>query len=139
MLLVLGIWPTSTAQSKVANYSYDKYGAAQYEQFSFRVKDNKRAEITYSYGKDPKEIKLQYMGKAQINGDSCFKVQFPNKYVLYVIAKDRVLKVVDADGKYNKTFKWEYEGPVNGIGTFCGVCAADDDEAMELMKRVYFK
>jgi len=46
------------------------------------------------------------------------------------------LQVTDERGTYNKLFSWEYEGPVNGMGTFCEPCAGDPEEAMQLI-RIY--
>jgi hypothetical protein len=74
-----------------------------------------------------------------MNGDSCFKIQFTNKYVLYIIPTGLRLKVTDVTGKYNKTFSWEYEGPVNGIGTYCDPCADDDNDAMKIIHASYMK
>ena len=47
------------------------------------------------------------------------------------------LNVRNIEGNYLKTFKWEYEGPINGIGTFCTPCAEDEVEVMELLKIDY--
>jgi len=137
ILLALLVGTTSKAQLKVASYCYGKPQTDQYEHFDFWTKDGKRTDIFYSYGKRSKEVKLQYMGRDQINGDSCFKVQFTNKYILYIIPTGLQLKVADPRGKYNKTFAWEYEGPVNGIGTYCDPCADDDDEAMKIIHASY--
>ncbi|HEX9503862.1 MAG TPA: hypothetical protein VF974_06120, partial [Patescibacteria group bacterium] len=130
---------TSEAQLKVAQYSYGKYGTDKYEQFEFWTKDGKRADILYGYGKHQKQVKLYYMGRGKINGDSCFKVQFTNNYVLYVIPKELRLRVIDTSGKYYKTFSWEYEGPVNGIGTHCDVCADNDADALQILLSSYLK
>jgi hypothetical protein len=127
------------AQLKVANYSCGKYGTEKYEHFEFWTKDGKRADIYYSYGKYQKRVKLYYSDKDKINGDSCFKVQFTNKYILYIIPKGLGLSVVDTSGKYNKDFSWEYEGPVNGIGTYCDVCADDEADAFQILQRSYIK
>ncbi|HYV55816.1 MAG TPA: hypothetical protein VE933_14610, partial [Chitinophagaceae bacterium] len=118
-------------------YSFGKPGTDNYENFDFWTKNGKRTEIVYRYGKDRKEVKLKYLGKDLLNGDSCFKVRFSNNYTLYIMPAGLQLKVVDANGKYNKTFAWEYEGPINGIGTHCDVCAADDQDAMRLIKTSY--
>jgi hypothetical protein len=139
ILLVLFLVTTSQAQLKVANFSYGKFATDKYEHFEFWMKDGKRTDISYVYGKDSKENKLRYLGKDVINGDSCFKVQFSNKYILYVIPTGLVLKVTDVTGKYNRTFIWEYAGPVNGIGTYCDVCANDEDEAMKIIEASYLK
>jgi hypothetical protein len=127
------------AQMKVANYSFGKPGTVKYEHLDFWIKEGKRTEIHYSYGKDRKEVKLQYLGKDKQNGSACFKVKFTNDYVLYIIPRGKQLLVTDASGKYKKTFSWEYEGPINGIGTFCDICAQDDEDAMNLIQSSYIK
>jgi hypothetical protein len=124
---------------KVANYSFGKPGTDKYEHFDFWTKDGKPTEINYAYGKKRKEVKLQNLGKDRLNGSDCFKVKFTNNYVLYIIPHGQQLQVTDPSGKYNKTFSWEYEGPVNGIGTFCDVCAIDDEDAMNLIHSTYLK
>jgi hypothetical protein len=127
------------AQTKVANYSLGKPGTDKYEHFEFWIKNRKRADINYSYGKKNKEVRLKYLGDTILNNDSCFKVQFSNKYILYIIPSWSDLKVTDNEGKYNKVFRWEYEGPVNGIGTFCDVCAEDETEAIRMIKKYWLK
>lgn len=63
------------------------------------------------------------------------KIQFSNKYVLFIAVDRQLLHITDASAIYNKTFQWEYEGPVNGAGTFCNVCAADETEAIEIVQQ----
>ena len=126
---------TASAQTKVANYSFGKPGTDTYEQLSFWVKDGKKSSIDYAYGKDRKEVKLRYVGKY----DASFQVQFPNNSILTVNPKGITLIVVNTKSNYTKTFVWEYEGPANGIGTFCDVCAQDEKEAMQLIRTYYFK
>jgi len=124
---------------QVANYSFGKAGAKSYEHFSFWALENKRGEITYSYGKVGKEIELTYLGTDTLNGEPCFKVQFPNQHVLYIIPKGLSLKVIDGEGKYSKHFRWQYEGPVDGVGTFCDACAEDEKAAMKLIRKHFMK
>jgi hypothetical protein len=142
-LLLLAVIFTCTClpiyAQKVALYSFGKYETAEYEQFSFWVKNNKRAEIYYAYGKDNKELKLKFLEKGILNGEDCFKVQFPNKHILYIIPTNKRLKVSDLTGKYLKDFDWKYEGPINGIGTFCQPCAEDETAAMKLIKLYFMK
>jgi len=120
-------------------YSAGKTGTDQYEHLEFRTKDGKRNGASYAYGKNRNEVKLKYLGKSQTNGDTCFKVQFTTNYILYIVPKELKLKVTDKSGNYNKTFSWEYEGPVNGIGTYCDVCVEDDKDAMKLIRSSYLK
>jgi hypothetical protein len=142
MILTVATFFTGTtlmAQMKVAQYSFGKPGTDTYEHLEFWTKDGKRSEVNYAYGKDRKEVKLRYLGKGQLNGQTGFKVQFGNNYMLYIIPKRLQLQVTDANGKYNKIFSWEYEGPVNGIGTYCSVCADDDEDAMKLIQSMYLR
>ncbi|CAM3843057.1 hypothetical protein MUGA111182_12740 [Mucilaginibacter galii] len=134
---ILGM-ATVNAQ-KVANYAIGKYGATNYEHFSFWTKAGKRAEITYTYGKDGKELPVKYLGKASYEGKAAFKIQLPNGSLLYVITSGINLKVQNTTKSYNKLFTWAYEGPVNGMGTFCEACAEDEKEAMKLLNSAYMK
>jgi hypothetical protein len=135
---VLFVGPMANAQTKVANYAIGKYGTDKYEHYSFYVKNGRPADIYYRYGKADKEFKVSYLGKAQLNGGSGFKVQFSNGHITTIIPSGITLKIADA-GKAPKTFAWEYEGPINGIGTFCEPCAQDEKEARQLIKAYYLK
>ncbi len=140
-LLVAGWFITlqSFAQTKVANYYYNKAGTDQYEHFSFWVRNGQRADITYAYGKDRKEARLAFLGKDIVKGMPAFKVQFPNGTLLYLIPNGTSLNVTADKNRLPKLFTWEYEGPVNGIGTFCNVCAQDRNEAIQLVRRYYLQ
>ena len=129
------------AQIQVANFSTGKEGTKSYEHFSFYVEDRVRANITYAYGKAGRggnEIKLNYLGRATLNGLAVFKIGFPNNQVLYVIPQKTYLKIVDEKGKYSKIFRWEYEGPVGGRGTWCDSCTEDGKESVALIRRYFF-
>lgn len=127
------------AQTKVANYYYNKAGTDQYEHFSFWIRNGQRADIAYAYGKDRKEVRLAYLGKDVVNRMPAFNVQFPNGTLLYLIPNGSNLNVTADKNRLPKLFTWEYEGPVNGIGTFCSVCAQDGQEAIQLLRRYYLK
>jgi hypothetical protein len=127
------------AQQKVAYYAIGKDETNKYEQFSFGINNGRRTELTYAYGVKEKQIKLKYLGPAVFEGKNCFKIEFPNKLVLFVIPDGLKLKVVDSIGKYKKIFPWQYQGPVDGRGTFCDVCAEDDKEAIAIVKDHYMK
>jgi hypothetical protein len=140
--LALLLLTAATAQAqtqKVANYSYGQPGTAKYEHFSFWTQDGQRAELSYTYGKDRKEAKLTYLGLDKVNGKPAFKVQFPNKHILYIIPTGTTLRVTDNKLAAQKTYRWEYEGPVNGVGTFCQPCAEDEKKAMQLVQSAYLK
>lgn len=122
-----------TAQQKVANYFTGKYGTKSYEHFSFWSKDGKPSAVAYSYGIKPGDITLKLVGTEMHNGNKALKVQFPNKHILLISVDREELHVTDVNATYNKIFQWEYEAPVNGIGTFCDVCAEDETEAITIV------
>ncbi len=141
MLLLLVVATGAIAQSsmKVANYAYGQPGTDTYEEFSFWANNGKRTTISYTYGKDRKETTLQFAGQSRLDKKAGFTVQFPNQYTLQIIPVGNKIEVMDRQKKYRKTFHWQYEGPVNGIGTFCTVCAEDEKEAMRLLQTYYLK
>lgn len=139
LLLVLFSFNCSIcAQNRVANFSTGKVGTATYEHFSFWVEDNNIGDITYSYGKSRREIKLKYSGTATLNGIKIFKVEFPNDEIFYILPQKTSLKIVNKNANYNKIFRWEYEGPVNGIGTWCDACTQDGQESIDLIEEYFF-
>ena len=128
-----------TSESKVANYSVGKYGQKNYEHFSFWSNGGERSKITYIYGKDAKEYELEFLDAKTIQGRKGFEVKFPSNLILFVIPTGNNLRIINPRGTYNKIFKWEYEGAVNGVGTACTVCAEDETEAMTIIKNSYMK
>lgn len=123
-------------QEKVANFSTGKYGTKSYEHLSFSANENGRGNIIYSYNKS-KDIELTYLGADTTIKDKSFKIQFPNNLVLKVTPSGDALKVTNEEGTYLKYFRWEYEGPINGIGTSCNICTEDGKEAVALVKRYF--
>ena len=128
-----------TDTSRVANFSNDKSLSKNFESFSFQETNGKPAEIIYAYGENYEEIKLKHLGKTEFNGKKAFKVMFPNKLVLYIVPNsNNTISVYNKSKSYNKTFNWQYEGPIDGIGTFCEPCV-DDKESIALLRNVYLK
>lgn len=137
-LLLAAVSCTSYAQ-KVANYFHGKQGTASYQGYSFWVKNGKPTEITFRGGSNRTESKVTSNGKATFNGKPALKMTFPSGKVFYAYPIGEKLAVVNAATRKIETFTWEYEGPVNGIGTFCEPCAEDEKEAITLLKTSYFK
>lgn len=125
------------SQNRVANFSTGRVGTKTYEHFSFWVEEDTIGEIIYSYGKSGREIKLKYSGTDMLDGIKVFKVEFPNNEFFYVIPQKSFLRVVNKNANYNKIFRWEYEGPVNGIGTWCNACTEDGKESVDLLKKYF--
>ena len=127
------------AQNQVANYAYGTPGTAGYEHFSFWTLDNRRSDAQYAYGKDRRDNQLRYVGPDQLRGQPCFKVKFSNGHLLYIVPNGTALQVATSRTAPPKTFAWEYEGPVNGVGTNCSVCAANAAAAMRLVQQHYLR
>lgn len=137
------LFPLAAYGQRVANFSYKKFNAKDFEAYGFWVNANQVGDINYSYKTpegDIKSMKLQYEGVDMLNGEKAFKVLFPNNLRLYVIPKkNNTLMIASLDGKYSKTFHWLYEGPIEGRGTFCEACAENAEEAIKLLKMYYLK
>lgn len=139
MALALLAAPVAQAQTKVASYSAGKPGTEQYEELSFWVKDGKRADIYYVRGKDRNEFRGNYLPQTGKTNGASFAVRLADDRLFTIIPSGTQLKVADAGTDAPKTFAWKYEGPVNGVGTFCRECAANPKEAMELLRAYYLK
>ena len=127
------------AQTKVASYESGKPGTDQYEELSFWVKEGKRADIYYARGKDRRESKGSYLTQTGKTNGASFAVRLADNRLLTIIPGGSQLKVADSAQGTPKTFVWKYEGPVDGIGTFCRECAANPKEAMALLRAYYLK
>ncbi len=125
------------AQNRVANYGYGQPGTADYEHFSFWTNNGRRSDIHYAHGKDRVDNPLRYGGASRVQGQAGFKVRFENGRILYVVPSGTGLLVSPSLTAAPKTFAWEYEGPVNGVGTVCSVCVADATAAAALLRRHY--
>jgi hypothetical protein len=126
------------AQNQVANYGYGQPGTASYEHFSFWIKDKRRTDIHYAYGKDRVDVPLRYAGRARLAGKVGFRVRFPDGRLLTLVPDGTTLRAT-AKAAPPKTFTWEYEGPVNGVGTVCSVCVADETAATRLLQTYYLR
>ncbi|MGJ7900873.1 hypothetical protein [Lysobacter sp. 1R34A] len=149
-LLLLSASPAvaqTAPDAKVASFETGSHGSRDREAISFWKEHGKRANIEYQYGSDDKTVKLAYLGVADCGGEACFKVGFPNKHVLYVTPGTDTVRLSDvADpmragkaNKYDRTFSWRYEGPVDGRGTFCSVCAQDGKDASAMLRQFFLK
>ena len=127
------------AQNRVANYGYGQPGTAAYEHFSFWTNFGRRSDLHYASGKDRNDLVLRYAGRARLGGQPGFRVRFPDGSLRYLALRGDSLLVSPSPTAAPKAFAWEYEGPVNGVGTFCSVCAEDAPAAMRLIRAHYMK
>jgi hypothetical protein len=125
--------------NQVANYGYGQPGTASYEHLSFWTLNGRRSDIGYAAGTNREDAQVHYADPAKVGGQPGFKVRFLGGRTLYVVPSGTTLRVSDATSATPKTFTWEYEGPVNGVGTVCSVCVADSAAAMRLIRAHYLK
>jgi len=125
--------------NQVANYGYGQPGTAGYEHLSFWTLNGRRSDVGYASGPNREDAQVRYAGPTKVGGQPGFRVRFLSGRTLYVVPSGTTLRVSDATGATPKTFTWEYEGPVNGVGTVCSVCVADSAAAMRLIQAHYLK
>lgn len=123
-----------SAQTKVANFFTGRAGTKSYEHISFSFEDDNIGDITYTYGKNGHPLKLKYVGTDNLGGIKAIKVEFPNGEVFFVVPKSTFLRISNKKINYDKIFRWEYDGSVNGIGTWCDSCI-DEKESINLIKK----
>lgn len=143
MILGAGMLATRTVPAQnlnqVANYGYGQPGTAGYEHLSFWALNGRRSDVGYAAGTNREDAQVRYAGPTRVGGQPGFRVKFLSGRTLYVVPSGITLRVSDALGAALKTFTWEYEGPVNGVGTVCSVCVADSAAAMRLIRAHYLK
>lgn len=124
---------------RVVTYSTGKADTKAYESISFWIKDNQRAYIRYSHGKDADDAELRWLGLGSLGGEAGFKVRMPapDTNFLYVIREGYELKVTDRSGKYLRSYIWENENRVGEES--CSICAQDEKEAMGMLQKYFFR
>lgn len=122
--------------AKAANYSVGKYNTSSYEHFTFWADAaGKPVEVSYSMKNRDEDIKFSYEGKT-VDGKG-FKVKAPNGATSSIYVVGNNLRVINDKTKKAKIFRWEYEGPVEGRGTFCTPCVQEPKEAAEFIKKYF--
>ncbi len=135
ILLLTFISSDVLAETKVANFSFGKPHTENYVKFAFYIDDGKEAGVYRTEGKDLKETKghLYAVG----NTNNSFKVEFEDKKIFIITTNGESLLISESAEKGTQIYKWEYEGPVDGVGTFCEQCADGPKEATTLVSKAY--
>jgi hypothetical protein len=124
------------AQQKThAFFMLGNYAYSEWEKLEFDLNDH-GGEITYSYAKKPDGIKLKNLGIKYVGQYKVLMVQIPGFAKTYYInpdPKNERIQFESSDRKYNKWLPLGYEGPVNGIGTYCEQCANEPKDAFEIV------
>ncbi len=135
LFFVLMLSPCYAQGKSQAFFMIGDYANPKWEKIEFSF-TNKAREITYSYRQNESGVKLKPFGVKYIDGQRGLMVKFPTGNKIYVILQDRKKQRIlmkSEDGQYNKAFALGYEGPVNGVGTYCAVCANEPAEAFGII------
>ncbi|MPR35634.1 hypothetical protein [Salmonirosea aquatica] len=134
---MLGLTITlSHAQTKTrAFFMVGDYSQPEWEKLAFEV-DGTKCSIMYAYRKHETGYPLKILGVGKVGNAKALRVSIPGFNKTYLIYKDvpkKGLVMVSEDQSYRKFFALGYEGPVNGVGTFCASCANEPAEAFALV------
>lgn len=126
---------------KVATWSVGKPDTDTYESLSFWIKDSQRAYIRYAHGKDEGDAELKWLGLETVNGRKGFRVSLPQSGACcLVIAPDTIgIQVVDLQKHSVRSFFWEDGNPAGDSTTTCSICAQDEKEAQDWLRRYFLR
>jgi hypothetical protein len=145
VLLLLGICLFVGTHQKLALektsafFMVGNYASPDWEKLAFS-KTKAGPILTYSYKQREDGDRLQPVGSRSEAGQRVLLVMMPGTSQPYTIRRDKAgerLLVTSQDGHYRKLFKLGYEGPVNGVGTYCATCANEPADALRLVN-AYF-
>lgn len=116
-------------QAQVANYAVRgaQVPGPDYEHLAFWADAQGRRRVRYAWGEAPRSVELAVL-PARAGSDG-FALRFPNGLVLAAVPQGEALRLRDGSGAYDKLFEWQYQGPVDGRGTFCAPCVEQADAA----------
>lgn len=140
LLSIILLFRPPSQDVRVLTYSSGKLNTNSYEGLSFWIKDNKKAYIRYAHGVDAEDLDLSWAGPFSFMEEKGFKAQFPapDNNWFYIIPQATTLKVMDKSGKYLRFYSWENEAqPGDPAG--CSICAKDEKEAMELLRKYFMQ
>ncbi|HWK06029.1 MAG TPA: hypothetical protein VNS58_20455 [Puia sp.] len=126
---------------RVVTYSTGKINTNTYEGLSFWIKDNRKAYIRYAHGVDSTDLDLSWGGLVTSSDGTGFKAKFPtaDSNYFYIVPQGHALKVMDKSGQYLRFYSWENESQAGDGAGGCSICAKDEKEAMELMKKYFLQ
>jgi hypothetical protein len=111
------------------------YSNPEWEKLVFKVVGSDFS-INYSYKKNEKGHLLEIMSLMDIEKQTALVVKIPKFNKIYYILRDKKnakITMMSQDKSYRKTFSLGYEGPINGVGTYCASCANEPAEAFKIV------
>lgn len=133
--LFVSTHPTLAQEKTSAFFMVGDYASPDWEKLSFS-KTKAGLVLTYAYKQREDGVRLQPVGSKSEAGQRMLLIRIPGISQPYTIRRDRAgeqLIMASQDGRYRKLFKLGYEGPVNGVGTYCATCANEPANAFRLV------
>jgi hypothetical protein len=132
------------SQNEVKTHAFfmvGDYNNPEWEKLVFEV-NSKTSEhtISYSYKKNEKGYKLEILSVKDVDKKPALVVRIPKFNKIYYILKDKKnekLIMTSEDKTYKKSFLLGYEGPVNGVGTYCSSCANEPEDAFKIVSMFF--
>jgi len=127
---------------KVATWTFGTPGKDHFERLSFWIKDEQRAYIRYSIGKDSDDVALVWLGSDSIAGKRGFRAGFeaPDNRTLFMAPVDHdSLLVFFRSGKdqlYHEKFHWEND---TDSAAACDICAHSARVATGWLRKYFWK
>lgn len=121
-------------QLRVAHFAAGTRGTKSYQRLTFRVIDAKRDRITFAAGAAEEEQPMAWLGPTRCATNDCFRIQFPTGQILSITPRGVTLRVRGGTVPTVRAYHWEYEGPINGIGTSCDACAESAADAVRIVR-----
>jgi hypothetical protein len=126
---------------KVATWSVGTPDTDNYECLAFWIKDEQRAYIRYSKGKDSDDVQLDWLGPDSIDGKRGFRAGFPapdNRTLFIAPEHDSLLVFFRSDKNqlYREKFHWEND---SDSAAACDICAQSQKQATGWLRKYFWK
>jgi hypothetical protein len=129
---------------KVATWSAGTLDTDGYESLAFWIKDDHRAYIRYTRGKDTDDTELTWLGPDSLAGRRGFRAGFPapDKRTLFIAPDGDSLSVYfrrNNQQLYQEKFHWENESGSGDSTAACDICAQSQKQAMGWLRKYFWK
>ncbi len=129
---------------KVATWAAGAPDTDGYESLAFWIKDDQRAYIRYTRGKDEDDVELAWLGPDSVSGRRAFRAGFPapDNRTLFIAPDGDSLAVFFRSNDrhlYREKFHWENESGKGDSAATCDICAQSQKQAVGWLRKYFWK
>jgi hypothetical protein len=129
---------------KVATWSAGAPDSDGYESLAFWIKDDHRAYIRYTRGKDEDDTELAWLGPDSVGGLRGFRAGFPapdNRTLFIAPDRDSLSVFFRSNNQqvYLEKFHWENESGKDDSTAACDICAQSQKQALGWLRKYFWK